>query len=89
MRAKLNNELLRHLEETEQRQPQREIPVIVTFRKGADISTLEEKGFNVQRTFESISAVSATLTPAQVREVAQLDSVVTIEYDGKVYALEA
>ena len=87
MTTKVSDELLKQLEEAEKEEPQREIPVIVTIKAGADPTTLEQKGFRIQRIFESISAISSTLTAAEVNELAQLDQVEVIEYDGPVWAL--
>jgi hypothetical protein len=87
MTTKVSDELLKQLEEAEKEEPQREIPVIVTITADADPTTLEQKGFRIQRIFESISAISGTLTAAEVNELAQLDQVEVIEYDGAVWAL--
>lgn len=86
MTAKISDELLKRLDEAEKAEPQRELPVIVTITTGADLDALEQKGLKIQGTFESISAISGTLTAAQVNEVAQLDQVENIEYDGEVWA---
>lgn len=89
MSTKVNDELFRHLEEAEKVEPQREIPVIVTFTKGTDLAALEQKGLKIQRTFENISGVSGTLTAAAIKEVARLDQVERIEFDGEgVWPLE-
>jgi hypothetical protein len=85
--AKVSDELLKRLEEAEQTEPQREIPVIVTIAVDADLAELERKGLKVQQTFQNISAVSGTLTAAEANEVAQWDQVERIEYDGAVWAL--
>jgi hypothetical protein len=87
MTAKVDDELLKQMEEIEKAEPQREIPVIVTLTLGADPSLLEQRGLKIQRTFASISAVSGTLTAAGVREFAQMDQVEKVEYDGSVWAL--
>ncbi len=87
MSAKVSDELLKHLEEAEKEEPQREIPVIVTITKGTDLTALEQKGLKIQRTFVNISAVSGTLTATAVNEVAQSEQVERIEFDGTMRAL--
>lgn len=87
MSIKIDSELSQHLQEALSAEPQREIPVIVTLSEGADIAELERRGLKVHRRFESILAVSGTMTAAAVSQVAALDSVVRIEYDGKAWAL--
>jgi hypothetical protein len=84
---KVNDELLRQLEEAAKQDSQREIPVIVTVAVGADPATLEQKGLRIQYIFDEISAISGTLNAAAVNELAQLDQVEVIEYDGQVWAL--
>ena len=58
MISKINDELLKQLEQVQQADPQQEIPVIVTITLGADPTALEQKGLNIKHTIESISAVS-------------------------------
>lgn len=87
MTTKVSDELLKQLEEAEKEEPQREIPVILTITAGADPATLQQKGLRIRRIFEGISAISGTLTAAEVSELAQLDQVEVIEYDGPVWAL--
>ena len=87
MSAKISDELLKRLKEASKAEPQREIPVIVTITPGADLTALKQKGLKIQQTFENISAVSGTITAAKVNEVALLELVENIEYDGEVQAL--
>jgi len=87
MNAKVSDEFLKQLEETEREDPQREIPVIVTIKAGTNVDTLKQRGLRIQRLFENISAISGTLTAAGIKNLAQLDQVVLIEYDGPVWAL--
>lgn len=82
MNAKVNDELQKQLEEAEKADPEQEIPVIVTLATDADPAVLEQKGVKIQRTFENIPAVAMILTASQVNEVAQLDQVERIEFDG-------
>jgi hypothetical protein len=84
MTAKISPELLRECERTEQTEPQREIPVIITVTDWARRSELDEKGLRVSHAFENISAIAGTLTCAEVEAVAQLDQVEIIEFDGEV-----
>jgi hypothetical protein len=85
--TKVSDELLKLLKEAEREEPDREIPVIITVKAGTDRAALEAKGFRIQRVFEIISAISGTLTAAEANELAQLDQVELIEYDGPVWAL--
>ena len=87
MTAKVSDELLKQVEEAEKEEPQQEIPVIVTITAGTDPIMMQQKGLRIQRIFKSISAISGTLTAAEVKELAQLDQVEVIEYDGPVWAL--
>ena len=87
MATRLREELLDQVEEAEKEEPQREIPVIVTVTAGVDPGMMQDRGLEVQHVFRSISAVSGTLTAAKIRELAQLDQVESIEYDGTMRAL--
>ena len=87
MTTKISNELSKRLHEAAIAEPQREIPVIVTITPGTDPAVLEEKGLRIQRTFQNSSDVAGTLTVAEVNPVADLDSVVAIDYDGTAWAL--
>lgn len=87
MATRLGEELLNQVEQAERKEPQREIPVIVTVTAGVDPGMMQERGLAVQRVFRSISAASGTLTAAKIRELAQLDQVESIEYDGTMRAL--
>jgi hypothetical protein len=87
MTTKISDELLKRLDEAAIAEPQREIPVIVTITAGTDLTALEQKGLKIQRTFQNSSDIAGTLTAAEVNPVAELDSVVTIDYDGTAWAL--
>jgi len=87
MTRKVSDELLKQIEEAEKEEPQREIPVIVTITAGTNPITIQQKGLRIQRIFKNISAISGTLTAAEVKELAQLDQVEIIEYDGPLWAL--
>lgn len=87
MTTKMDEEFLRQVEESQITEPQREIPVIVTIKPNTDLAVLQKKGLKVHRTFSHIPAVAGTLNAAAAHEVAQLDEVELIEYDGEVHAL--
>ena len=87
MAAKMSDELTKLLERVGKIEPQQTIPVIVTVTPGANLTMLEQKGLKIQRIFEHISALSGTLTAAQANELAQLDQVENIEYDGEMRAI--
>ena len=87
MTTKMNEALSRQIEEAKTMEPQREIPVIITLRPNSDLSALEQRGVKIQNIFKNISAVRGTLTPAVANQVAELEMVELIEYDGEVHAL--
>ncbi len=87
MSGKISDQLLKQLEEARKEDPERAIRVIVTMAAGTDPTALEQKGLKIDHIFDSISAVSGTLTAAEVNELAKLDQVKVIEYDGPVWAL--
>ena len=87
MATKVSDELFKQVEEAEKKEPQREIPVIVTITAGTDPIMMQQKGLRIQRIFKNISAISGTLTAAEVKELAQLNQVEVIEYDGSVWAV--
>jgi hypothetical protein len=87
MSSKISDQLLRQLEEAKKEDPERAIRVIVTTAAGTDPTSLEQKGLKIDHIFDSISAVSGTLTVAEVNELAKLDQVKVIEYDGPMQAL--
>jgi hypothetical protein len=75
-------------EQLESAGAERGIPVIVTLAEGADAAALARRhGIEVRHAYENIPAVAATATPAQVRELAQLEQVELIEPDGEMRAL--
>jgi hypothetical protein len=89
MAARIDAELLKEIERFEITEPKREIPVIITVNDWTRRSELEEKGLRVAHEFEIISAVSGTLKPAEVSNVAQLTQVENIEFDGEVRAISS
>jgi hypothetical protein len=88
MSKKMSERLLQELKKAEPEDRQREIPVIVTTKSKIEPSLLEQKGLKITHTFENISAVSGTLTTSKLKDIAELDQVETIEYDGEVRALD-
>jgi len=87
MGTKIDAELSNRLREAESAEPQREIPVIVRLREGADIAELERRGLRVQGRYESIPAVYGTIAASAMSRVEALDSVVQMEFDGRAQAL--
>ena len=82
MNAKINEELKKQLAHAEETETVKGIPVIATLIEGADPSVLEQNGFKIQHFIESIRAVSMILTADEIRELAQMEHVEFIEYDG-------
>jgi len=89
MSSKIDGELLKRLERAERIEPLQEIPVVVTLKSSAAITSLEQKGLKVQNVYENISAVSGVVKAAQVKDLTQLDEVEKVEYDGQDWALKA
>jgi hypothetical protein len=87
MSEKISASVLKRLDEAATAGPQREIPVIVTIKRGADLTALEQKGLTIQRTYENISAVAGTIPAAEVSALAELDQVEIIDYDETAWAL--
>ena len=87
MAEKISPSVLERFNEAATADPQKEIPVIVTVKTGADLAALEQKGLKIQRTFQNISAVAGTIPAAEVRALAEADQVETIEYDETAWAL--
>ncbi len=88
MQTKISDELLGKCRQAELEEPQREIPVIITVRPNTNLTVLERKGLKDTHAYENIPAVSGTLVPAAVADLAGMDEVEKIEYDGTVEALE-
>lgn len=88
MSTKLNDELTKHLEENATSgNPQQDVPVIVTVKEWHGTAELEKHGLRIGHTFESIYAVSGTARPEAIEELAGLENVAVIEYDGEMRAL--
>lgn len=85
--AKIDPSLVKDLKAAAKANPQQEFPFIVTLKPGASPSILESR-VKVQRSFESIRAVAGTMTLQKALELAKLDAIEHIEYDGEVKALK-
>ncbi len=85
MSEKINNALLKQLEEAKKAGPQQKIPVIVTLTSGADVAMIEKKG--LKQISQHVPLYSGNLTAAEVCEIAQWDQVERVEYDEKAWAL--
>ena len=82
MNARINEALKNKLAHAEESDTVKGIAVIATLIEGADPEALEQKGFKIQNYIDSIRAVSMVLTADEIRELAQLELVELIEYDG-------
>ena len=87
MAPKISDELRKRLEEVEKTEAQQAIPVIVSVTPGTDLTALEQNGLRIQQIFENISAVAGILNATQANQLAKLDQVELIEYDGELWAL--
>lgn len=67
--------------------PEDPIPVIVTVRPGTGTAGMESKGLNVERSLESVSAVAGTVAAGDIEDLATLEEVRAIEYDGEIRTL--
>jgi hypothetical protein len=79
-----------NLEEAKKKAAHQEIPVIVKITPGTDLTSLEQRGLKIQRTFENDPThVAGTLSADGIDEIAQLDEVEEIEHDERgVHTLE-
>ena len=87
MANKISDELMNRAREAQTSDPQADVPVIVNLKGETDLKALEDRGLKVQRRFHNISAVSGTLPAAALQEVAGLEEVEQIDYDGEMWAL--
>jgi hypothetical protein len=87
MSAKISANVVKRLDEAAITDRHREIPVIVTIRRGADLAALEQKGLKIQRTFQNVSAVAGTIPVGEVNTLAEVDEVEAIDYDETAWAL--
>ena len=84
--SKIEPRLERELEAVEAAGDARPIPVIVEHANGA-LSILSELGVRNVRELPLVRAVSADMTPTQVRAVAAQPEVTLVRYDGPEYVL--
>jgi len=87
MPSKLDPALRARLDELARTDPDQLVPLIVTLTPGADASTLRAKGLRIEQQFPIISAVAGRMTARQALDLAALDDVVRVEYDGEMRAL--
>lgn len=83
---KIDEPLMQQLQQAEP--ADRAIPVIISLKSKDQVAELQRRGVKVTRVYETITAVAATATPAQIREISQLDGVERIEFDSEVRALD-
>lgn len=82
---KIDEQLSKQLRETSA--PGRELAVIIELEPGADVAMLRSAGVKVNRVYENISAVAATITADLVPRVAALPQVKRIELDTEARVL--
>jgi hypothetical protein len=83
---KIDSQLQAQLEAARAEGAEHALPVIVTVSPDSDLDLLAENGLQIARQFTLLSAVSGTVRPADIDRIAQLDTVVRIEYDSPVQA---
>ena len=87
MASKISASLQQQLEDAKSADPEREIGVIITVTRGADLSLLRERGLRLVHVYRNISAVSGVLSASSAESLAQLDEIELMEPDGKAHAL--
>lgn len=65
----------------------REFPVIVTLQRAEDLPDLLAHGIRPSLTYQSIPALSASLTTEQIEAIAKMPQVKLIELDRPAWAL--
>jgi hypothetical protein len=63
------------------------IPVIITLEHGEDVESLMIKGIKPRIVYQNIPAVAATLTRGQIKDIAEMPQVKSIEFDSEAKAL--
>ena len=63
------------------------ISVIVVFERSEDLGSLAAMGVKPLNVYESISAISAALTPTQIKDIAAMPQVKSIQLDSEAKAL--
>jgi hypothetical protein len=81
MVEKIDENLVRVLQERNEKCSSEEIAVILTLREEVNLMELEEAGFKLQRRFEIINAISGLISPSDVENLVRLSQVEKIEFD--------
>lgn len=84
MEGKFSEELRRVLGEREAQCSEEDIPVIITYEPGLDLSKLEKMGFRISRKFEMLNVVSGLIAPSDAKRIANLSQLEKIEYDSEM-----
>jgi hypothetical protein len=84
MNPKISDEVARQLEKAGSAG---ELPVVVKVKDHANLALLEQKGLRIERKFENISDVAGKMPAAAATQIADLDFVERVEYDGEMHAL--
>jgi hypothetical protein len=87
--SKCDAEVEARLQEAERGGRAGQIAVIVTFHPDVAWEALRRHGLQVRQVFEGLHAVAGEVPTLQVRDLAALDWVLRIEFDGEVRALPA
>jgi hypothetical protein len=87
LRSKCDARVEARLREAEQSGRPLPVDVIVTFRPGCSWKDLLPQGLQVRHVFEALHAVAGQVQTPRVRDIAALDWVLRIEFDGEVRAL--
>ena len=81
MVEKIDENLVRVLQERNEKCSSEEIAVILTLREEMNLMELEEAGFKLQRRFEIINAISGLISPSDIENLVRLSQVEKIEFD--------
>ena len=84
MVEKIDENLVRVLQERNEKCSSEEIAVILTLREEVNLMELEEAGFKLLRRFEIINAVSGLISPGDVDNLIRLSQVEKIEFDEEM-----
>jgi len=82
---KVDAPLSKEMETT--RSSEQGIPVIVTFESSDDVQSLMAKGVKPRMVYQNIPAMAATLNTTQIRDIALMPQVKSIELDSEAKAL--
>jgi hypothetical protein len=81
MVEKIDENLVRVLQERNEKCSSEEIAVILTLREEINLMELEEAGFKLLRRFEIVNAISGLISPSDVENLVRLSQVEKIEFD--------